>query len=205
MTVKVKICSITNTRDALAALELGADFLGFIGVPDTPRFVTAAEYRQIAAELPAAARTVIVTRTVEEGVKYGTPWIQYYSGDPAAAPVGVNLMPVIRPRSEAELEQDMASVSPRASALVVDAYHDRSLGGASVTGDWNLAARAVDVARRPVFLAGGLTPQNVAEAIARVKPWAVDVSSGVESMPRIKDHDRLRAFIAAAKAASGPY
>jgi phosphoribosylanthranilate isomerase len=96
---------------------------------------------------------------------------------------------------------DLINQTINASAILLDAYREDSYGGTGVTIDWGVAAEIVQRADRSVILAGGLTPENVADAVRRVRPYAVDVSSGIEKQPGIKDWDRMRAFIEAAKSA----
>ena len=199
MAVQVKICSITNVDDALAALAAGADSLGFIGVPNTPRYVSPGTYADIIRGLPRGVNAVLVVRDVVDGLVYNAKCIQYYSGDITRISATVGLIQVIRPRSELELMQQLADTPVKTSAILVDAYHPGKLGGASVVGDWALAAAAVRFSQVPVILAGGLTPENVADAVGVVKPFGVDVSSGVEVRPGRKDNDRVRAFVQAAK------
>jgi len=195
----VKICSITNSDDALAAVDAGADYLGFIGVPNTPRFIAPAQFAAIAAALPPSTKRVIVVRDIADARDYDATIVQYYTGDPKSLPSGAKLLPVIRPRFPADLEAMLETVPESALAVLVDAYHSGKLGGAGVVTDWEIAAEAVRRSPLPVFLAGGLSVENVNKAIAAVGPYAVDVSSGVEARPGKKDHAKLRAFIAAAK------
>jgi phosphoribosylanthranilate isomerase len=104
----------------------------------------------------------------------------------------------VRLRDETSLDS-LEELTVGASAILLDAYHPDKLGGAGITSDWNLAAEAVKRLSKPVILAGGLSPENVAEAIARVRPYAVDVSSGVESEPGRKDPEKVRRFIDAVR------
>jgi len=201
MGVCVKICSITNLDDARAAMDAGADYLGFIGVPNTPRFVTPQTYLRIVRGLPDDAQTVVVVRDAADGLAYGANKIQYYGGSLIEIPAAVELIKVIRPRTQAELHEQLGAAPEMVVALVLDAYHETKLGGANKVSDWTLAASAVRLAKVPVFLAGGLTPENVVDAVRAVHPFGVDVSSGVELRPGAKDHDRLRGFISAAKGA----
>jgi phosphoribosylanthranilate isomerase len=194
----VKICSITNIEDALAAAEAGADYLGFIGVPNTPRFVTPAEYRWIVATLPETITPVVVVREAADALPYNPVVVQYYGGDPNDLGAGVEIMPVIRPRLAADLDL-IASLPQRLFAVVVDSFVPGKLGGNGEVGDWSLAHEAVKRTSLSVFLAGGLNADNVARAISEVRPVGVDVSSGVEISPGRKDHAKLAAFIAAAK------
>ncbi|MDR3710963.1 MAG: phosphoribosylanthranilate isomerase [Capsulimonadaceae bacterium] len=200
--VHVKICGLTNLADALSALDAGADRLGFIGVENTPRFITPQKFAEISAALPPETETVVVVRDVCDGLEYGARRIQYYAGQIEAIAPEIELIPVIRPRNANEAREMTSVAPPRAVALLVDAYHPAALGGTGETGDWRAAAEAVRWARVPVYLAGGLSPDNVADAIAAVRPYGVDVSSGVEARPGAKDPERIRAFIEAVRGVS---
>ncbi len=203
----VKICGLTNLDDALAAAEAGADLLGFIFYDKSPRNVDARTVAAIISTLrnvsPAtfhlSLRTVgvFVNPSLEQVVRTldycGLDLAQLHGEE---APELLAALPgrafkALRPRDEAEA----ASHGPD---LLVDAYHPTLRGGAGQTGDWSLAANLAGQHR--LLLAGGLTPANVAEAIAQVRPWGVDVASGVEAAPGRKDPSRVRAFIAAAQA-----
>jgi phosphoribosylanthranilate isomerase len=195
--MKVKICGLTREQDARLAIELGADALGFVLEPTSPRRITNADLDWI-ARLPAWTPRVAV---------YG-PW-------PAGPVPGVfHLVQAVTAPSEEKREpwagriiqamglpgEGMATIQVLwGDMIVIDALADDRFGGTGRTVDWDQAARIIPGLGRPVALAGGLTPENVAEAIARTRPHGVDVSSGVESSLGIKDPDRLRAFIQAAK------
>lgn len=214
---KVKICGLTNLADATGAVEAGADYLGFILYPPSKRSVSAADVRHIAGQLrqrPACPVLVgvFVDETAEEMARIldfcGLDLAQL-SGDEPAALVGDPASPLygrsykaLRPTSMGEAEADAdwylpPEPDPRQPRLLIDAYHPNLRGGTGLTADWSIAAH---LARRlpGLMLAGGLTPDNVAEAVAQVKPYAVDVASGVERSPGIKDLARVRAFITAA-------
>jgi phosphoribosylanthranilate isomerase len=221
--VQVKICGLTNLDDALAAAEAGADLLGFIFYHKSPRAVTLAEVRAIVAQLrpppdrspitdhrsPSLPRLVgvFVNPSLEQVVRTlddcGLDLAQLHGEE---APELLAALPgrvfkALRPRDAAEAASQAAAFARFGPAggpeLLVDAYHPTLRGGAGQTGDWSLAAGLAGQHR--LLLAGGLTPDNVAHAIAQVHPWGVDVASGVETTPGRKDPVRVRAFIAAVR------
>ncbi|MCP9460426.1 MAG: phosphoribosylanthranilate isomerase [Nitrospira sp.] len=208
--MKVKICGITNLEDALAAVEAGADALGFNFYRESPRFVKSDVVKRIVAQLPPFVTAVGVF--VNEDVKIVRDWmddcglaIAQLHGDEAAAYcdlLGRPVLKAIRLKDRGSL-LTLAEYKGRfrVRGFVLDAFSTVSYGGTGQVTDWDLAAEAANSAS--VILAGGLTPENVAEAIRKVQPYGVDVSSGVESRPGKKDHKKLRAFIQAAKLVSG--
>lgn len=200
--VRVKICGITNRDDALHAAACGADALGFVFYPASPRCVTPAAVEAITAELPP-----FVTRVglfVNESpariraivARCGLDAVQLHGDEP---PQDCLLAPLrvvkgVRPAAGAQLgDWDSYQVS----ALLVDAAVPGVYGGTGERADWNLAARLA--ARRRVILAGGLKVENVADAIRAVRPYGVDVASGVEREPGKKNPDKVAAFIRAAR------
>jgi phosphoribosylanthranilate isomerase len=201
---KVKICGITNEADATCAIESGADALGFILVPGSPRYVgDRPEALQAARRLPPFVTRVAVARTAEE---IPAEWldtvdvVQIYRAP--AQPVSHRMVRVFQvrgPESLDEIEAALATENPH--ALMLDAYHKEMLGGSGQIFDWTVAAEARARFGLPVIMAGGLTPGNVAEAVRMARPYAVDVSSGVEQAPGRKDHSQVRAFIQAVRAA----
>lgn len=210
MTPKVKICGITNLEDAMAAVEAGADALGFNFYRESPRFVKSDVVKRIVAQLPPFVTAVGVF--VNEDVKIVRDWMDdcglalaQLHGDEAAAYCDLLGRPVLKAIRLKDRGSLLAVAEYRGRArvrgFVLDAFSATSYGGTGQVADWDLAA---EVARSTcVILAGGLTPENVAEAIQKVQPYGVDVSSGVESRPGKKDHKKLRAFIEAAKLVSG--
>ncbi|AIE88042.1 phosphoribosylanthranilate isomerase [Fimbriimonas ginsengisoli] len=196
---KVKICGLTRQQDAELALEFGADAVGFIHEPKSPRFVGEGEYKWIERLAPFAPKIAVfgrVDRPVPQGVfdlVQGVEWEIF----PVPYPKRIH---VLRLRNGQKAD-DLINQTVNASALMLDAYKEEAYGGTGHQVDWNLAAEIVQRAERRVILAGGLTPENVAEAIRRVRPYAVDVASGVESAPGVKDAAKLRDFIQAAKQA----
>ncbi len=196
----VKICGLTRVQDAELAADLGADALGFVHEPSSPRYIDEERDIKWIERLPPFALKVAVfgrvTRTVPLGVfdhVQGAEWEVY----PVPYPKRLHVLR-LRPGQKA---QDLVNQTVNATALVLDAHKEGAYGGTGQAVDWDLAAEIVQRAERPVILAGGLTPDNVAKAIERVRPYAVDVSSGVESLPGMKDPIKLRDFIQAAKSA----
>jgi phosphoribosylanthranilate isomerase len=207
---RIKICGITNIEDARAAIDYGADALGFILVPETPRYVGAPEHRlsHLLSELPPFVSRVAVCAQLEplaDAWKDHIDTVQFYAvGEDTPALSGKRLVQAFRIQNEASLEEITAALKRlRPHALLLDAYHQDKLGGAGVTFNWELAKEAKARFGLPIVLAGGLTPDNVAEAVSTVRPYAVDVSSGVEAKPRHKDNAKLHAFIRAVRQADG--
>ncbi len=202
---RIKICGITNEEDARAAIEFGADALGFIFVPDTPRFLgDPAAASVLLTTVPPIVTRVGVVRGAAEAADCpeGLEAVQFYGGswDPTQAR-GRRGIQAFRIEDAASLDQIAASLgSSRPDAILLDTYHKAMLGGSGETFNWDLAREAKERFRLPLILAGGLTPDNVAEAIRQVRPFAVDVSSGVEATPGRKDHRRLQAFVRAVRA-----
>lgn len=206
MMTQVKICGITNLEDALAAVEYGADALGFVFAPESPRFVPVEEVREIVAALPPFMTTVGVftsgdEKTIRDAVtECGLDLIQFH-GPFSPALIGsfsTRAIRVVRVSDEKSLNE-IGPLSVR--AFLLDTFHPTLPGGSGVSFDWEIAIRAKKYGK--VILAGGLTPENVGEAVARVTPYGVDVSSGVEMRKGKKDLTKLREFIAAAKTAGG--
>lgn len=210
----VKICGLTTLADAQAAVDAGADLLGFICYPPSPRYLPPDHIAAILSDLrPLTSalrpRTVgvfvnesfnAVQRTLAET---GLDLAQLHGGEP---PVTLERLQgrafkALRSRSLAEAEADAewyADLGPvDGPDLLLDAYHPQAYGGTGHRADWDIAAALARQHR--LLLAGGLTPANVAAAIAQVQPWGVDVSSGVESEPGRKDHAAVRAFVVAAR------
>ena len=216
--VRIKICGITNLADARCAAESGADFLGFVFYRRSPRYLR-----------PDAAARIVQNIRKEQGD--GAPrFVGVFVDEPAAAvqavldQAGLDLAqlhgsepPVelqrlapraykaIRPRSAAEALVALQTYGLLLPAdadlpqLLVDAYDARLYGGTGVRADWQVARSLAQDCR--LLLAGGLSPETVGAAIEAVQPWGVDVSSGVERAPGLKDHERVRAFVRAVEAA----
>jgi phosphoribosylanthranilate isomerase len=198
--VLVKICGITRREDAEAAVTAGASAIGFIFWPGSPRFVDPFRAGEIARALPPFVSVVGVFVNQSEAHINGVASVarlsvvQLHGDETPADAARVNrpvlkAVPVGAPGDEAW---------PASVTLLVDAQDPVRRGGTGRTIDWPAAARLA--ARRRVVLAGGLTPENVADAIRTVRPFGIDVSSGVESAPGIKDHARLRALLETVRA-----
>jgi phosphoribosylanthranilate isomerase len=201
--VLIKICGITNDDDAQAAARLGAAALGFVFWPKSPRAVTPESAAGIVANLPPFVSTVGVfvdetpARVAEIVRIVGLDVVQLHGDEALSAYEGVarrliKAMPAT-PSLEATIDR-----WPRHVPLLLDAADRERRGGTGRAIDWALASRIA--VRTRVVLAGGLTPDNLGEAVRQVRPWAVDLSSGVERTPGVKDHARLRALFAAAAA-----
>jgi len=191
--IKVKICGLTNLDDALWAVECGADAVGFVFEPSSPRFVGRFDgARSIASQIPESVLTVAVFGALPEVLELpvGIRWVQATSG---VFPKGYGSIRGIRGGASP------SPPDPNADMLLVDAYDPVRHGGTGELADWTFAAELVRSETRPVILAGGLTPDNVASAIQAVNPAYVDVSSGVEASPGVKDRHKVRDFIQAAK------
>jgi len=205
MDVTVKICGITNVEDALAAVEAGADLLGFVLWEKSPRYVTIESARDIARRLPPAVRRVgvFVDATVEQ-VMFSLricdfSALQFHGQESPSFCQQFSVMKIkaFRVRDAASLQ---AMPGYDTDAFLLDSQVEGQQGGTGETFDWPLAAEAKKF-DKPIFLAGGLTPQNVAAAIRAARPFGVDVSSGVESSPGKKDRQKMRDFVAAVRAA----
>jgi phosphoribosylanthranilate isomerase len=203
MSVRVKICGITNLADAQVAVEAGADALGFVFHEKSPRHMTIPAVAGISKRLPPFILRVgvFVNAPKEEIVRAigecGLSLLQFH-GDEApefCMQFGLMSMKAFRIRDAESLKE---MVKYKTDAWLLDAYSSKTPGGTGEVFNWDLAAEA-QKSGRPIFLAGGLTPGNVAEAVRKVRPFGVDVSSGVESAPGKKDHAKIRAFINAAK------
>jgi phosphoribosylanthranilate isomerase len=198
----VKICGITSMEDAEAAVEAGASALGFVFWPKSPRFIDPHRARAIVSSLPPFVVPVGVfvnqpaahVRGVAALVRLGA--VQLHGDEDLLYVAGMDY-PVIKAVSieRREDEADRIDIWPRRTTLLLDVHDPVSRGGTGRTIDWSAAARIA--ARRRALLAGGLTPDNVAEAVARVQPFGIDVSSGVERSPGVKDHARIRALFEA--------
>ena len=198
--VRVKVCGITNLDDALAAVSYGADALGFIFAP-SPRQVEPAQVRDMAGRIPPFVTRVgvFVDETLETVRQLRTDChldaIQLHGreDDEYIAALGGQIIKAIRMKDTDSIKEGMY---PTAS-LLLDTYRPNQVGGTGHTFDWTLARKPAQ--QRPVILAGGLNPDNIKQAIQTVGPYAVDVSSGVESAPGRKDHEKLARFINRAK------
>ncbi len=208
-TTKVKICGITNVEDAAAAVEAGADALGFVLYRKSPRYIEPALARQIIMSLPPLVIPVGVFVDEDQQVvrdlmdSCGLALAQLHGNESAiyCKEVGRTVLKALRVKDRSTFLA-LAEFRGRAGVrgFILDAFSDEVYGGTGQVIDWQLAAEAAKVAS--ILLAGGLTPDNVEKAIQVVQPYGVDVSSGVERAPGKKDHEKVRAFIRAAKVVS---
>lgn len=201
---RVKICGITNLADALAAVAAGADALGLNFYEKSPRHVSVKTAAEISKQLPpfvlragvfVNADEDLVTRAMGE---CSLSLLQFHGDEPPefCTQFGLMSMKAFRIRDVESLKQIPEF---QTEAYLLDAYSPDARGGTGEKFNWELAIEAQKFGK-PIFLAGGLTPENVAEAVQKVKPFGVDVSSGVESSPGKKDHAKVRAFIQAVRA-----
>lgn len=205
MSAIVKICGITNVDDALAAAEAGADALGFNFCESSPRHVPVATAAQITRALPPRVVKVgVFVNAPEELVvramgECGLNLLQFHGDESPeyCRQFGLMSMKAFRMRDAASLAE-LAKYPT--DAWLLDAYAPDKAGGTGEKFNWDLAVEAQRLGR-PIFLAGGLTPDNVGEAVRKVRPYGVDVASGVEATPGKKDLAKVKAFIAAAKGA----
>lgn len=213
--VQVKICGLRTLTETMQVVEAGADLLGFNFYPASPRYLSPEDCAVICAELDrrgvTAVRVGVFVNEHESFIRkaldeYGLHLAQLSGDEPAEllTRLGGRAFKALRLASRAELEQALRGIPPRpvAPAYLLDASLPGQYGGTGQRADWRLAADLVmhpDGRRRfPLLLAGGLTPENVAQAVRQVRPWGVDVASGVESSPGKKDPQRVAAFVQAA-------
>lgn len=209
MSLKVKICGITSLADALVAIDAGADALGFVFWDKSPRRIDPADAASITSELAPFVKTVgvfvneapeVIRDTIEAA---GIDCVQLHGDetpDDAKDVARMTGAPVIKAIRVGGPEGLKALEAYKVSALLLDTYKKGVPGGTGETFDWALALEAKAAGR--IILSGGLTPHNVAKAVATVRPYAVDVSSGVESAPGRKDADKVRMFIEEARKAA---
>ncbi len=201
MLTRVKVCGICRPEDAQLAVELGASAIGFVFWPESPRYVEPDAARVIAATLPEGvlAVGVFVDQPPPDVVEiagivrldaiqlHGTERVDDYAG---TAQRIIKAVPVAE-----QFDAAVVDALPRSVMVLLDAHDPVRRGGTGRTIDWSVAAAIAE--RRQTILSGGLDPSNVTEAIARVRPYMVDVSSGVETMPGRKDETKMREFFSA--------
>ncbi len=205
MPVKVKICGITNLDDALAAIDFGADALGFVFFEKSPRYITYEDAALIIKKLPPFITTIGVfvnknPEEIESIIDYTRIDVVQLHGDetPEMCTVSKRIIKAIRVKSLDSLEP-LIHFKDKVSAFLLDTYTPDIFGGSGRIFNWDIAVEAKQFGR--IILAGGLTPDNISEAIKWVRPYGVDVSSGVESEKGKKDYKRMKLFIEKAKSA----
>ena len=201
MPTRVKICGITRVEDARLAVELGAAALGFNFYPPSPRYIAPGDAAKIIRELPPLVTSVGIFAEETDAAhvagvarEAGVTTLQLHGprfppDDAGKEFHGLRLVRAVAVREDFKPEE-LAAL--KADAFLMDAYDPKLLGGTGKSFDWNLAREAKRFGT--IILAGGLTPENVGEAIRKVRPFAVDVASGVESEPGVKDPVKLAAF-----------
>ena len=201
--VRSKICGITRIEDALAAVEAGADAIGFVFYAKSPRAVSVQQAREIIKALPPFVTTVglfVNASRCELGeILDAVPLdLLQFHGDETAEECEGWQRPYIKALRVKAGDDIAAAVDayPSASGVLLDTYVEGVPGGTGEAFDWSLIPQGLS---KPLILAGGLTPENVAGAVAQVKPYAVDVSGGVEASKGIKDHAKVQAFIGAVR------
>ncbi len=206
MSTRIKICGITSVVDGVAAAEAGADMIGLMFYERSPRHVSLATATEISRALsPFIVKVGVFVNPDEDTVmraigECGVTLLQFHGEETPefCTQFGVMSMKALRVRDAASLD---ALPNYATDAYLLDAYSPDAHGGTGAKFNWDLAIEAKKHGK-PIFLAGGLTAENVAEAVRRVEPFGVDVSSGVESAPGKKDHATVRAFIQAVRQSS---
>lgn len=202
---RVKICGITRVEDAMLACELGADAIGMVMTPSSPRCVTLEQARAIRDALPAFVDAVVLThdlpaervRAIIQGVRPDCVQFHGLEGAAFCESFGVRYIKAVGMAGGLDVLA-IAAEHAQAAGFVLDGHLPGQQGGQGKAFDWSRIPRDFP---RPVILAGGLNATNVGDAVRAVRPWAVDLASGVESSPGIKDAVRMRAFFAAMHAA----
>ncbi|MDR4518769.1 MAG: phosphoribosylanthranilate isomerase [Nitrosomonas sp.] len=199
MAVRVKICGITRVEDAMSAVNLGADAIGFVFWPESVRYVTPQKASEISSKIPAFINTVGVYVNPERDWVLETASIvklsllQFHGDEEPefCEQFSLPYIKAIRVKDGVDLLQ-YANRYNTAKGLLLDTYAKNMPGGTGHVFDWGLIPRYLPL---PVILSGGLSAENVAAAIQQVRPWAVDVSSGVEAVKGIKDQGKISAFM----------
>ncbi len=213
----VKICGLTNPEDAILAMDLGADLLGFVNAENSPRYLTPDEIARIITEIGPIVPTVLVTHSqdVDEIINSfeaaGTNILQlhapltfdeYFEIKELVPTVIANISIDAELKGVTDaLKSRLSKLGEMADYILLDTKAGKEIGGTGKTYDWSIAAVMRNLSQRPVIMAGGLKPENIADAVRRVRPYAVDVSSGVEYEPGLKDPEKMKAFIRNAKLA----
>ncbi|MEP4148208.1 MAG: phosphoribosylanthranilate isomerase [Halioglobus sp.] len=202
---RIKICGITRPEDARAAVDNGADAIGLVFYPNSPRAVSLSQAQAIAEVVPPFVTLVSLFVNADADMiadvvtQLPVGLIQFHGDEEAGycQSFGRPWIRALRVREGMDIDREVAAM-PGAQGVLLDAWQDGVPGGTGKTFDWTLANERVAL---PVVLAGGLNEANVGEAIASLCPWAVDVSGGVEASPGIKDPEKIKRFVAAVRAA----
>ena len=205
MDVKVKICGITSAADAEAAVQAGADALGLMFFPGSPRYISLGTAQDIARRLPAHILRTGVFANPDPSEVFAAIQVcqlnllQFHGAETPEFCLQFGLM-TMKAFPMKNADSLLALSAYQTDAFLLDSHVAGKPGGTGETFNWDLALEAKKLGK-PIFLAGGLTPQNVAEAVRRTQPFGVDVSSGVEQSPGKKDAGKMRDFIAAVRGA----
>lgn len=208
--VLVKVCGITNLEDALAAIDAGADALGFNFFKRSPRYIAPEAARSIIERLPQTTETFLTVGVfVNEGIDHikrvattaGVSALQLHGDESPEYCKALHDYYLIKVFSAGESLAPTAILDYDVEAIMFDAVDKEKFGGTGQLSNWSVARQAGEMVSR-LFLAGGLSPENVAEAIRQVNPYAVDACSKLERAPGVKDHERVRAFVAAVRNAN---
>ena len=199
MRTRIKICGIKHRDDALKAVECGADAIGLVFVEKSPRYVSLTDASVIAESMPPFVTVVGLfmnapAEEIREALNVVSLNLLQFHGDETPEYCDQFEMPYIKVLKMRENVNVMAFAQeyPNAAGILLDTYHKDVAGGSGQCFDWSMIPENIPF---PLILAGGLNPDNVASAIETVRPYAVDVSSGVESVPAIKDHKKIEQFI----------
>ena len=200
--VRVKICGITRSADVQAAVKAGTDALGFVFASHSKRVVDTSRAAELVAQVPAFISRVglfmdqDLDRVASVLDQVPLNLLQFHGSEDAGycRQFGLPYIKAVSMNSDKAVERAVDEYSD-ASALLLDSHPPGAAGGTGAVFDWTM----IPAASMPLILAGGLTPENVGRAVEQVKPWAVDVSSGVEDTPGIKNHEAMRKFIKEAK------
>jgi phosphoribosylanthranilate isomerase len=205
MKARIKICGITNLEDALAAVDFGTDAIGFVFFKNSPRFIPVDTAAAIIRKLPPFITTVGVfvnesPKTIKKVMGSARIDMVQLHGEepPGMCSIAPRVIKAIRVKSLSSLDP-LLDYKNRVSAFLLDTFTENVFGGTGQIFNWDIAVEAKQFGR--IILAGGLNPDNIADAVKRVRPYGVDVSSGVESGKGRKDHKKIQLFIERAKAA----
>ncbi|MDR2592936.1 MAG: phosphoribosylanthranilate isomerase [Chitinispirillales bacterium] len=203
MRTRIKICGITRVEDALAAVNLGVDALGFIFAPASPRYITPIDAAKIIKELPPFVSKVGVFVNEDLGLAIdssrtaGVDVVQLHGDEPPEYCAGLP-MPIIKVFSVGADFDTSIMKRYDVAGYLLDTWDPKRRGGSGNTFDWSIAAKACGM-HDTVILSGGLGPSNLREAVETVRPYAVDLNSGVEVSPGVKDHDKIKAAVSIVK------
>ncbi len=197
---RIKFCGLTRAEDVDTAIELGVDAIGFVLVPGSKRELDAGAAATLRSRIPGTVTTVLLFKDasadrVRECVAAVKPDLLQFHGSESpdfCVQFGLPYLIAIPMGDDKVNVQDQARRHPRAAGILVDSHAHGGMGGQGVTFDWSAVPASLN---RPLVLAGGLSADNVAEAVRKVRPYAVDVSSGIESSPGVKDYAKMQAFI----------